>query len=843
VQTLLTKRIQKEKPKSADWSNFLDLFVFTFLVNRDAPLYVIHEAAIELKPYLNNILTSLQNIRTYLDDLRAPEVDPDTGALSRASTFLQAYSAAVLDGGVTQRERESLQRFETYSSAFMDEIKDAAGTSLSASEAVTAILAEKAAIESDEAYLVARSDIIETALQDYNALNLQGRGVSIIAARGARALDKIHERFGGGTANIRDDLELISSVSSTVSYLSTPVSLAETALTGTGDAAGTGTPAEIATTISGPFDITPTTDTLRVIVDGTTWDISIDNSTQAVVTSVEEVAGGRFEIYDNGGGGGPPPWYIRVSIDGAAPVNYPIAEAIGSPIGTVHYCTSATVVADLAAAVGFTAVDNGTNFSLTRDAYGEDRNITIVIEDPDFTLGTVNIGAYLFLGYLPFVAPPGAVGKPDTSIEQKGTWTSSYTVEENIETQSPAEVKTSSTSLGKGNYGEVVTGDLVMITVDGRSNDIVITNGSTSISSPSVNFENLGAAVGDRVKYSIPPHGAPQTAYDTITAISGSTITVSTAVALASSILGRITVYPDPSSISVGDILSVSGPVEGRFTITTATEDVLAVDTTIPGAYIGVSFSLTHETLTIYSNTSGTDSTLEIGAVANNAAPTLGIAGLTDVGEVSEFSSSGDFVLSRLREGDTLDVGTTHSITSVADNISVSPYIPNSVVGASFSVINPDYTEYATFVTYLSPWLVTNRDNSEDLDRALNIVINSVPPQAAINGVKSTIDLMVVQYQALIDYIDAYDCREIDSLKDLIKLLSSSGMDRARDRFRMADLSTFFEMEEADTTYYGHFAKVARQTIAEYGNLDRYKDLVKIELENFVFPEDLLDVD
>ncbi len=48
-------------------------------------------------------------------------------------------------------------------------------------------------------------------------------------------------------------------------------------------------------------------------------------------------------------------------------------------------------------------------------------------------------------------------------------------------------------------------------------------------------------------------------------------------------------------------------------------------------------------------------------------------------------------------------------------------------------------------------------------------------------------------------------------------------------------------MTEEDTTYHSYFAKLSRQTISEYGSQDKYSDLIKVELSNFVFPPNLLD--
>jgi len=851
IESLLTRRILKEKPRAEDWAAFHDLFVFTYLLTRDSPLYTIFLASKQLPPLLNSIVEDLEVIKAVADDRRAPEVDPSMASLSGSARFLQAYSAAVLGGGVTEREKTALTRFNDSSDAFKDELLEAAGSETSAAEAKTQMLAAANSIQSTEAELEARITTILGALDDFSDTSLAGTGVSLVADRGVRALEALEARFGGGTANIREELELVSGIQTTVNTLSVYNPPVLEAASGTGSAAGTGTPAEISTTVSGPYELYGTGNVLYLDVDNNplnTFAITFPLCDYGVALTgqldptIPPAAAIRLANYNVAGAG--QTMYITLGVDGGAPANYAITPVWN---GADTIATGASLVIDfgalpptlLATPVG------GTHFEISRTAGGENHWFTIYATIPDWTLPAVDVGAYIFFGAAGYTGggPLDPYVLQANTISAYGTWPSGHELVNSIETACPADASVSTTTIARGEYAEEEANQLSLMIVDARTGEIAGTLGGTTITSNLIDFENMGAEVGHKIRYSVPPHGPANTEYADIIYVSGGTITIATPIGLATFTNGDARVYPDPSIFSAGDTLQVrDDDMPNRLKITSVTEDLLtpAPVFNVPTTVAAASWVIERETLTITSPSNGVDSALTVQAGANDAAPALGVVGATDRGEVTEFSGDEDFRLEGVVEGDILQISGSHTIEAVGENLELVTSMPNNTTGA-FIVTNADYQAYSTFIAALAAWYSAYSGLSTTISRVINPVVNAVPPQASIDLLVSQCDTYIAAYNSLLSSIAAYECREIPAVDDLFRLLKASGLNRAYDVLRSAQFSTFFSMTEEDTTHHGYFAKISRQTIAEYGNMDKYSDLMRIELSNFVFPPDLLD--
>lgn len=853
IESLLTRRILKEKPRAEDWAAFHDLFVFTYLLTRDAPLYTIHRAAQQLPPLINSIIGELETIESVADDRRAPAADPSLVGLGGSARFLQAYSAAVFGGGVTEREKTALTRFNASSDAFKDEIAAAAGTEMSADEARTAILNAASAIQVAEDKLEDRIDVLLSALDDFGDTNLAGDGVSLVADRGVRALEKLGERFGGGTANVRESLETISGIQTTVNTLSVYNPPVLEAASGTGSATGTGTPAAITTDNSGPYELYATNNVLYIDIDSNplnTFAVTLPVCGYGVAQTgyldptVPPAPAILVANYNVAGAG--QTMYITIGVDGGAPVNYAITPVWNGASTIVTGASLAIDFVGLPATLAATPI-GVTHYEISRTAGGENHWFTLYTTIPDWTLPAVDVGAYLFLGSAEYQGGGPVSIDPYvlSNVVQSyyGTWPSLHDIVGALEAACPAETRVATTTIARGEYAEEEANQLSLMIVDARTGEIQGELGGTTISSDTINFENLGAEVGDKVRYSVPPHAPANTEYAEITAVAGGVLTIATPIGLATFTNGDARVYPDPTIFGAGDTLQVrDDDMPNRLKITSVTEDLLTPNPVfnVPTTVAAASWVVERELLTINSPTNGVDSALTIQAGANDAAPTLGVVAATDRGEVTEFSGDEDFRLEGVVEGDILQISGSYTVEAVGENLTLVHSIPNNTTG-SFIVTNTDYQNYATFIAALSSWYSTYAGLSTTINSSINQVVNSVPPQAAIDLLKSRCATYISAYSSLLSTVAAYECRSIASVDDLFRLLKASGLNRAYDVLLAARFSTFFGMDEAETTYHGYFAKISRETISEYGNLDKYSDLIRVELSNFVFPPDLLD--
>jgi hypothetical protein len=542
--------------------------------------------------------------------------------------------------------------------------------------------------------------------------------------------------------------------------------------------------------------------------------------------------------------------YLSIAVDNStfATINLTVSTVGSSPYD--HYITTADLTADLNTGLSSRnghAVDNTTYVSVESDRIGQDGKISIKIEDPDESSPPVNVAALVFQGYPEFNATPfwdsGSPGLATAEMDYYGSWATAASIEEIIETETPAEVEGALTKLGKGDYGEIFsTTEFRVMSIDSITGDVEVVNGSTSLYSPTVNFENLGAKAGQLVKYN---NGAGAYTHDTIASVTTNTITLTTEATFTSS-SGNAAVYPDTTQISTGDVLVLDGPaLTGNYKITsysTTNPDELTIESVFPVSSGTCSFALKREYLTIKSNTAGVTSSVEVQSVANDAAAVLGLTGASERGTVSGFSSEEDFVSSRIQPGDSLERGGSYTVSAVGDSLTLSTEIPNDAVGP-FSITNPDYQKYSIFRTALQNWQTANETLSQTIDRAVNPVVNDTPPFGVISKLQTQCDTYIAAYEELTAAIEANTCRQIVAVDDLIKLLDASGMKRAKDKLNEADFATFFTMSEEDTTYHGYFTKAARQTISEYGNLNKYQDLVRTELRHFVYPLDFQEVE
>jgi hypothetical protein len=852
VQELFQSRTRRSEPNYRDWQTFLDLITYLFILNRDAPLYAIRRAAGNLKLVINTGDTLLASLATNAQDRLERKATVDTKALRAAQRQMGRFSTTMLDRGVNSTNSiPSLSIFNSQVGIAMDSMVEGVGSETSPAEAKVQMATDLSDFQELEEQLTTKTAILETALDDYLTMNLRGSGLSAVAARAERLISGIYDDAIIDTLALKDALEQLTAIQSTVNRLSILDTLDAVILSSTGQAAGEGTAALVDSGRSAPwdFDAVPANRVLDLAVDGAApVAITLPAGTKALAETFAATDYTAVGFLPSGYGWnmgmvtaplGNAVFYARVDDDPielmfSVPTYYP--TGLFPDFAVIDRDDVVTALTGLFPGAGVTVTLTGTNVvQMERNVVGEYRSIRF--SGVDFALVPTGRGN-----------PTGAMGLLDSGehlatpvIRDSAYRGTSVETKECLDIITVAAVdanpQTFFSELISGGYGSLpATLDRIEIyKIQALGLDLTVESGNDQVYSAVYNFRGSDVAVGDLLKVN--------TQTFTVASVDENYLTLTTTPTFSGNY--AFEVYPDTSVLQVGDMIGVTDAQRvftSQHRISSITEGVVFLSTELfvgGPAYDPATFTIYRETLRLQSKKLDTSSSIQVdpGSTANAE---MSYATSVVYGTVIEWEDSAtDFTEEPILAQDILRIVSPSQdeiIRAVSANLTLTTEIYNNISSA-YSIVNPDREAHDQFIQDLTTWRASNLDYWKQLDYRANPIIRDDPRQDIIDAYVSYISTIRGKYQELLGYIDAFTVRRIIDVDDCYKILKEGGFDRAFDLLGEGSFETFFALEAEEATYQGHFQLETETFVQQNLTPDQYVDPVEDEWDEYRRPD------
>lgn len=243
---------------------------------------------------------------------------------------------------------------------------------------------------------------------------------------------------------------------------------------------------------------------------------------------------------------------------------------------------------------------------------------------------------------------------------------------------------------------------------------------------------------------------------------------------------------------------------------------------------LGLSWEIRRDLLLIASADTSTASAVTVNAASANAI--LGLTAGTLRGKVSGVRVlSGSKPLNFTREdvvaGDRLTLkgptySTVHTIASVTEGgyqLEVTPEVPNDLVQHLYQIDGSGALAYAAFIVALDDWTenvlgVSKFTSSiQELERVLNPLLVNKNPSAALIGSATTVsnDLLGV-YTELKLLLSGFVTLPVPRIDALLDMLLERGLDRAHELLLLGRFSEFFGLSQDAASYGGNLLEKMR---------------------------------
>jgi len=339
--------------------------------------------------------------------------------------------------------------------------------------------------------------------------------------------------------------------------------------------------------------------------------------------------------------------------------------------------------------------------------------------------------------------------------------------------------------------------------VDADTN--LASTGSSTVTSPTKNFELLGVKVGMALHTT-----SPGVADYLITAVSGNTLS------LASSPPAGTLIYyigPDYRAVSAGTrVQVVSGgnrDNSGFYRVLSADVAKITVDRNLQVADSGLVVTLATRPLTLTAR--GTTTSSSVGALVGSAGATaLGFAVTASPARPSltilQIQGAGDFLLRNVQAGDVVTLTSptsliynTNVVSATSSQITTDGGVPYETGSWAFVVSSARSGAYVELQQASNTWL-----NSTFVAgfSALDTLVGRL-----IRGAKYTGDIqngLTSYFAALVTYQDEsndYLVPREQTIDNAVRTMREQGFDRALDLFLTLDVATFFTMDDDGVSY------------------------------------------
>ncbi len=334
--------------------------------------------------------------------------------------------------------------------------------------------------------------------------------------------------------------------------------------------------------------------------------------------------------------------------------------------------------------------------------------------------------------------------------------------------------------------------------------DLVTDSTSVVVSSPTVNFENLGVEPGWGVSVT-----APFVEDLTIVSVSGNTITLSAAPSTTSA-AATYDIGPDYSTVPAGARVEVAAAADvfdntGYYRVVSGAAARIVVDRDVPSEDSELRTSVYERYIQVFARDTTTSTGLGVFAGGTDI-------GLTTTSELSAELSTlqitgGDFLARGVRTGDLMTLtspGNTVynvTITSVTNTtVSFTPEVLHEAGSWTYQITNVKYSAYTDFQGDLSTY--ESSTYAGDAIEDLNVLVTKL-----IRGSEysSQIQAAIAAYRTAIsdlrDALDDYSVSREVAIDNIVQTMKEQGLDRALDILLMADMSTFFEIGSDEVSY------------------------------------------
>ena len=558
-------------------------------------------------------------------------------------------------------------------------------------------------------------------------------------------------------------------------------------------------------TLSGPFNYDrATTNTFRVQVGTppTQVDVVLPGGSNASVRSGIL----SFPFTPTGGAA------IDVLVDGGGPLTM-------SPIGGPYANASALATYLDGLVAGLSVIAEGSRMIFFSDTFDDASSVEF-----DTSVG----GADVFLADIPleslFATAQGAeLSAIRTAI---GGQTTTYLTDAVVTDYGPVN-------------GVVAAGDPDLIDASIVSvSDLVYTEDSAAVSSPTKNFEALGVRAGMAISIT-----SPITLTATILSVEDGTLILDTQAPTSSS-SGVCIVGPDYRGVPDGARVRLSAgnfKNTGLYRVSAGGGLVaqLELDRNLPDITVDDAVSATIETQFLKIRTVGVSEADGITAFPSDAGVSaLGFTATATqarAAAVSAVPASGgvDFIQRSVKVGDKLVLSQSgvpfadQTITGVeAQRIYFSPgleFQPSN--DYNYRITSTRYNAWADLRVLVQAWLDDDAlSDTTDFEFQVSRLIRGANPSAQITAAINTYEGGLA---AILAALDAYVVPAERTIDNILRMLNEQGMDRALDLLVSLDVEEFFNMPPDSVSYSTHLVRTAAivtRQVAPVGKL--YKSLI-----------------
>ncbi len=342
-------------------------------------------------------------------------------------------------------------------------------------------------------------------------------------------------------------------------------------------------------------------------------------------------------------------------------------------------------------------------------------------------------------------------------------------------------------------------------------------DGTTLLTSPTVNFENAGVLPGMGVEITAP---APQQV--TVVSVSGRTLVVSAPVPAAT-----LTYYigPDYGAVTAGARVRVTAFTNrynsGHYRVVSSGIGRITLDRSVAEAEDDVMISVFTEYLKLSARGTTTSSSIEVQASA--AATALGLPTAVETASLTSFQlSSGDFLLRGVRTGDLVDLVSpssslsTNTLAAVESSlITVTDPVAYEAGNWSYSIRSLRAAQFEPLRIAASNYLSTAYvANFPALDRLIARLINGSQYSSDISGgIQSYRSALVSLLAAVTTYFVPVEA----PIDGAIRTMQEQGFDRALDLLLTLRIEELFTMHPDGVSYatwvVRNAATVAREVV------------------------------
>jgi hypothetical protein len=245
-------------------------------------------------------------------------------------------------------------------------------------------------------------------------------------------------------------------------------------------------------------------------------------------------------------------------------------------------------------------------------------------------------------------------------------------------------------------------------------------------------------------------------------------------------------------------------------------------------------WKIVRDRLTIRSTDPSISSALKVNAASANVV--VGLQPLTFLGTVSgvrikEGSKDLSFTREDVVAGDRLTLKgptytTEHTVTDVTFDgyqIEVTPEVKNDLVAHEYQIDGEGALAYATFAAALSSWFSDVLEPSKyaedilELERTLNPLLTNKNPSAALVGAANTAanNLRLIYSEStgrtgLTEVLEDFTTSPIPRIDALLNMLQERGLNRAHDLLLLGELEEFFGATKDGASYGGNLLEKMR---------------------------------